>query len=73
MPAASAAELPPLTEKQAAKLKKLSVVTLASQSKSLEYEVLMKELEVRQRCRIHHAVLQACQQCPVMHLRVLCR
>ena len=29
------------------KLKKLSVVTLASQSKSLAYDVLMRELEAR--------------------------
>jgi COP9 signalosome complex subunit 7 len=46
-PAASKAQLPALTAAQQTKLKKLSVVTLASQSKSLAYDVLMRELEAR--------------------------
>jgi len=44
---ARAAELPPLSEAQAAKLKKLTVVALAAQSKMLSYDVLMRELELR--------------------------
>lgn len=42
-----ASELPALTEAQSLKLKKLTVVALASQSKMLEYDQLMRELEVR--------------------------
>ena len=36
----------PLTDAQATKLKKLTVVSLASQSKTLQYDVLMRELEM---------------------------
>ena len=39
-------ELPPLSDKQTVKLKKLTVVSLATQSKMLSYEVLMRELEL---------------------------
>lgn len=41
-----AAQLPALSSAQAAKLKKLSVVTLSAQSRSIAYDALMKELEV---------------------------
>jgi len=41
-----ASELPALTKPQSLKLKKLTVVALASQSKMLEYDQLMRELEV---------------------------
>mgnify|MGYP000862233002 CR=1 FL=1 len=36
----------PLSEAQATKLKKLTIVSLASQSKTLAYDVLMRELEM---------------------------
>ena len=36
-----------MASSQAKKLKKLTVVTLCSQSKALPYETLMRELEVR--------------------------
>jgi len=44
---ARVAELPPLSEQQIIKLKKLTVVHLASQSKLLAYDALMRELELR--------------------------
>jgi len=40
------AQLPALSAAQAAKLKKLSVVTLSAQSRSIAYDALMTELEV---------------------------
>lgn len=46
---ARAAELPELSEAQAIKLKKLTVVARAAESKLLMYDVLMRELEVRTR------------------------
>ena len=44
---ARAAELPELSEAQTTKLKKLTIVALAAQSKTLAYDVLLRELEVR--------------------------
>lgn len=41
-----AKELPAMSEVQATKLKKLTVVTLSTKSKSIPYETLMQELEV---------------------------
>ena len=41
------AQLPALNEAQAAKLKKLTVVALAAQTKVLEYDVLMRGVELR--------------------------
>ena len=43
---AQAAELPSMTPAQAAKLKKLSAVTFAAQSKMVPYDLLLRELEV---------------------------
>lgn len=40
------AELPPLTEAQVRKLKKLSAVAFAAQSKTLGYDLLMRELQL---------------------------
>ena len=44
---ARAQELPELSEAQGTKLKKLTVVALAAQSKLLRYDALMRELELR--------------------------
>uniref|UniRef100_A0A7S2JF62 PCI domain-containing protein n=1 Tax=Haptolina brevifila TaxID=156173 RepID=A0A7S2JF62_9EUKA len=43
---AAEARLPPLTEPQAIKLKRLTVVSLASASKQVAYDVLLRELEM---------------------------
>ena len=40
------AELPPLSQPQVLKLKKLSAVTFAAQSKTLSYTLLMRELQL---------------------------
>ena len=53
-----AAELPELSPAQTTKLKKLTVVALAAQSKTLAYDVLLRELEVRARA----CLLAACHR-----------
>ena len=50
----SAASLPPLSEVQALKLKKLTVVSLALRSKTVSYETLMKEISAASVRQVGH-------------------